>query len=51
MVERLKLQHIYLAPTALRILLKEGSKWVTKYDRSSLRKLGCGMFVSYYTVY
>ncbi|XP_071159173.1 acetyl-coenzyme A synthetase 2-like, mitochondrial [Mytilus edulis] len=41
MVERLKLQHIYLAPTALRMLLKEGKSWVTKYDRSTLRKLGC----------
>ncbi|KAH3855500.1 hypothetical protein DPMN_098068 [Dreissena polymorpha] len=41
MVERLKLNHIYLAPTALRTLLKNGDSWVTKYDRSSLRKLGC----------
>ncbi|XP_071080511.1 acetyl-coenzyme A synthetase 2-like, mitochondrial [Haliotis cracherodii] len=41
MVERLKLNHIYLAPTALRLLLKSGDSWVTKYDRSSLRKLGC----------
>ncbi|XP_060069027.1 acetyl-coenzyme A synthetase 2-like, mitochondrial [Ylistrum balloti] len=41
MVERLKLNHIYLAPTSLRLLLKEGNEWVTKYDRSSLRKLGC----------
>lgn len=43
MVERLKLEHIYLAPTALRMLLKEGDSWVTKYDRSTLRKMGCGM--------
>ncbi|WAR19899.1 ACS2L-like protein [Mya arenaria] len=41
MVERLKLNHIYLAPTALRMLLKNGDEWVLKYDRSSLRKLGC----------
>ncbi|XP_067681216.1 acetyl-coenzyme A synthetase 2-like, mitochondrial [Haliotis asinina] len=41
MVERLKLNHIYLAPTALRLLLKSGDSWVNKYDRSSLRKLGC----------
>ncbi|XP_046545068.1 acetyl-coenzyme A synthetase 2-like, mitochondrial [Haliotis rubra] len=40
-VERLKLNHIYLAPTALRLLLKSGDSWVNKYDRSSLRKLGC----------
>ncbi|XP_069118171.1 acetyl-coenzyme A synthetase 2-like, mitochondrial [Argopecten irradians] len=41
MVQRLKLNQIYLAPTSLRLLLKEGNEWVTKYDRSSLRKLGC----------
>lgn len=42
MTERLKLEHMYLSPTALRMLLKEGDNFVTKYDRSSLRKLGCG---------
>uniref|UniRef100_A0A2C9JEW1 Acetyl-coenzyme A synthetase n=2 Tax=Biomphalaria glabrata TaxID=6526 RepID=A0A2C9JEW1_BIOGL len=41
MVERLKLDHIYLAPTSLRLLLKSGDEFVKKYDRSSLRKLGC----------
>ncbi|XP_050404428.1 acetyl-coenzyme A synthetase 2-like, mitochondrial [Patella vulgata] len=40
-VERLKINHLYTAPTALRLLLKAGDSWVTKYDRSSLRKLGC----------
>ena len=42
MVERLKLDHIYLAPTSLRLLLKAGDSWVKKYDLSSLRKLGYG---------
>ncbi|XP_059160258.1 acetyl-coenzyme A synthetase 2-like, mitochondrial [Physella acuta] len=41
MVERLKLNHLYLAPTSLRMLLKAGNDYVWKYDRSSLRKLGC----------
>jgi acetyl-CoA synthetase len=41
MVERLKLNHIYLAPTSLRMLLKAGKEYVQKYDRSSLRVLGC----------
>ncbi|XP_022332508.2 acetyl-coenzyme A synthetase 2-like, mitochondrial isoform X1 [Crassostrea virginica] len=41
MTERLKLEHMYLAPTALRMLLKEGDDFVIKYNRSSLRKLGC----------
>ncbi|XP_041352738.1 acetyl-coenzyme A synthetase 2-like, mitochondrial isoform X2 [Gigantopelta aegis] len=40
-VQRLKLDHIYLSPTALRSLLKSGDTWVQKYDRSSLRTLGC----------
>ncbi|KAJ8321195.1 hypothetical protein KUTeg_001253 [Tegillarca granosa] len=39
--ERLQLNHMYLAPTALRMLIKVGDSWVKKYDRSSLRKLGC----------
>ena len=44
MVERLKVTQIYLAPTALRLLLKAGDKYVKKYDRSTLRILGCGMY-------
>ena len=45
MVERLKINQIYLAPTALRLLLKSGESFVTKYDRSSLRTLGCGEYL------
>ncbi|XP_071834957.1 acetyl-coenzyme A synthetase 2-like, mitochondrial isoform X3 [Apostichopus japonicus] len=41
MVERFKVNQIYLAPTALRLLLKSGDTFVKKYDRSSLRTLGC----------
>ncbi|CAH1793084.1 unnamed protein product [Owenia fusiformis] len=40
-VERLKMTQIYVAPTAVRLLLKSGNSFVTKYDRSSLRLLGC----------
>lgn len=39
-VERLKINHLYLAPTAIRLLLKSGDAYVRKYDRSSLRILG-----------
>jgi len=39
-VERLKIQHFYGSPTALRLLIRYGNEYVTKYDRSSLRKLG-----------
>ena len=42
MVQRLKITQIYLAPTSLRLLLKAGDQYVKKYDRSSLRILGCG---------
>ena len=42
MVQRLKITQIYLAPTSLRLLLKAGDQYVNKYDRSSLRILGCG---------
>ena len=42
MVERLRVNQIYVAPTALRLLLKAGDHHVKKYDRSSLTTLGCG---------
>ena len=42
MTERLKVTQIYTSPTALRMLLKSGDEYVKKYDRSSLRILGCG---------
>ncbi|KAL6096075.1 uncharacterized protein ACO6RY_09852 [Pungitius sinensis] len=40
MVQRLKINQFYGAPTAIRLLLKYGDQWVHKYDRSSLRTLG-----------
>ncbi|KAM8832713.1 acetyl-coenzyme A synthetase 2-like, mitochondrial isoform 2-T2 [Spinachia spinachia] len=40
MVQRLKINQFYGAPTAVRLLLKYGDQWVHKYDRSSLRTLG-----------
>ncbi|XP_037554148.1 acetyl-coenzyme A synthetase 2-like, mitochondrial [Nematolebias whitei] len=40
MVERLRINQFYGAPTALRLLLKYDESWVKKYDRSSLRTLG-----------
>uniref|UniRef100_A0A8C8VPA1 acetate--CoA ligase n=1 Tax=Pelusios castaneus TaxID=367368 RepID=A0A8C8VPA1_9SAUR len=39
-VQRLKINQFYGAPTAVRLLLKYGDKWVKKYDRSSLKMLG-----------
>ncbi|KAM4043221.1 acetyl-coenzyme A synthetase 2-like, mitochondrial [Anomaloglossus baeobatrachus] len=40
MVERLRINQFYGAPTAIRLLLKYGDEWVKKYDRSSLKMLG-----------
>ncbi|XP_042358908.1 acetyl-coenzyme A synthetase 2-like, mitochondrial [Plectropomus leopardus] len=40
MVQRLKINQFYGAPTAIRLLLKYGDQWVHKYDRSSLKTLG-----------
>jgi acetyl-CoA synthetase len=40
MVERLKINQFYTAPTALRAIQREGDDFVKKYDRSSLRILG-----------
>lgn len=39
-VERLGINQFYCAPTALRLLLRYGDEFVTKYDRSSLKVLG-----------
>ncbi|KFU95201.1 hypothetical protein M959_14127, partial [Chaetura pelagica] len=40
MVQRLKINQFYGAPTAIRLLLNYGEEWVKKYDRSSLKTLG-----------
>lgn len=42
MVERLRVNQFYGAPTAIRLLLKSSNSYVTKYDRSSLKLLGTG---------
>ncbi|KAJ7413905.1 Acetyl-coenzyme A synthetase 2-like, mitochondrial [Willisornis vidua] len=39
-VQRLKINQFYAAPTAIRLLLNYGEEWVKKYDRSSLKTLG-----------
>ncbi|KAM6083005.1 acetyl-coenzyme A synthetase 2-like, mitochondrial [Chlamydotis macqueenii] len=39
-VQRLKINQFYGAPTAIRLLLNYGEEWVKKYDRSSLKILG-----------
>ena len=39
-VDKHKVNQFYTAPTALRALMKEGNKWVTSRDLSSLRLLG-----------
>ena len=36
-VERLKINQLYLAPTAIRLLLKYDNQWVEKYDKTSLK--------------
>jgi acetyl-CoA synthetase len=40
MVERLKINQFYTAPTAIRAIQRDGDEFVHKYDRSSLRVLG-----------
>ncbi|CAF0937496.1 unnamed protein product [Brachionus calyciflorus] len=39
-VERLKINQLYLAPTAIRLLIKHGDEWLKKHDKSSLKCLG-----------
>ena len=43
MVERLKVNQFYGAPTAIRLLLKYGNDFVEKYNRDSLKVLGTGL--------
>ena len=40
MVQRLKINQFYTAPTAIRAIQRDGDEFVKKYDRSSLRVLG-----------
>ncbi|XP_064915142.1 acetyl-coenzyme A synthetase 2-like, mitochondrial isoform X4 [Columba livia] len=40
MVQRLKINQFYGAPTSIRLLLNYGEEWVKKYDRASLKTLG-----------
>ena len=39
-VDRLGVNTLYTAPTAIRALMREGDEWVTKHSRQSLRLLG-----------
>lgn len=40
MIERHRLTHLGISPTAIRVLIRSGDEWVTKHDLSSLRILG-----------
>lgn len=40
MVERLKINQFYTAPTAIRLLIKSGDEYALKHDLSSLKVLG-----------
>jgi acetyl-CoA synthetase len=39
-VDKLKVNQFYTAPTAIRALVAQGNKWVTSHDLSSLKVLG-----------
>ncbi|WP_374293535.1 acetate--CoA ligase [Sphingomonas sp.] len=39
-IDRLGVNILYTAPTAIRALMREGKDWVTRYSRQSLRLLG-----------
>ncbi|MEH3036980.1 MAG: acetate--CoA ligase [Sphingomonas adhaesiva] len=39
-IDRLGVNILYTAPTAIRALMREGDQWVRKYSRASLRLLG-----------
>lgn len=39
-IQRLKINQLYIAPTSIRLLIKNGDEWLKDYDRSSLKLLG-----------
>ncbi len=39
-IEKYRVTTFYTAPTAIRLLIREGDEWLERYDRSSLRLLG-----------
>lgn len=39
-IQRLKINQLYIAPTSIRLLIKNGDEWLKKYDLSSLKLLG-----------
>lgn len=43
MVERLKINQFYTTASAIRMLMKSGDKYISKYDLSSLRTIGSGL--------
>ena len=45
MVERLKINHFYTSPAAIRKLMKENRDCVGSYDVSSLRTIASGDFI------
>lgn len=42
LIEKYKVTLFWTVPTAIRMFMKWGPKWLEKYDLSSLRLLGCG---------
>jgi len=40
MIERHRITHLGISPTAIRVLMRHGDEWVTKHDLTSLRILG-----------
>lgn len=41
-IERLRVNQFFTAPTAVRLLIKSGDEFVKKYDRSSCRIIAIG---------
>lgn len=52
-VDRLQINHLYIAPTSLRLLIRYGDKWVHKSKRDSLKCLGSGfkLFLIRYKIF
>ena len=50
MVERLKVNHFYTTPSAIKKLMKDTPQCMKSYDLSSLKTIACGKVSSYYAL-
>ena len=51
MIERLKVNHFYTSPATIRLLMKAGDDFFREHELLSLKTIGSGKEIMYYTAY